>query len=375
MRYILQLPCFRCDVMVCQDQGVLLRAGPLARSLGSRNDAGRGSRVRYLTILEYILENNFIAHASRWLQELGIVTASGARIILILLLAWIATRLLHRAIRAFRRRVASHIVDRETTKRAETLSRVFRYISSVVVWLIATMLVLSEIGVSVAPILGAAGVAGLAIGFGAQSLVKDYFTGFFLLLENQIRQGDVIKVGDHAGLVEEVTLRFVQLRDYDGNVHFVPNGTITSVTNMSRGYANAVVDIGVAYKEDLDQVMAIMRGVAEEMRGDPAFKERILDAFELAGVERWDDSAVVIRGRFRVLPLEQWNVKREYLRRLKYAFDREHIEIPFPHLTLYPGAVPPGQPPSFLVEVGQAGKEAAPATGRAQPQNEDVKGA
>jgi len=309
------------------------------------------------------VENNLVLNAARWWHELGSLATSGARILIILVLAWIATGLLHRAIRAFRRRVASHIVDRETTKRAETLGRVFRYIASVVVWLIATMLVLSEIGVSVAPILGAAGVAGLAIGFGAQSLVKDYFTGFFLLLENQIRQGDVVKVGEHAGLVEEVTLRFVQLRDYDGNVHFVPNGTITTVTNMSRGYANAVVDIGVAYKEDLDQVMDIMRRVAEELRADEAFKARILDIFELAGVERWADSAVVIRGRFRVLPLEQWNVKREYLRRLKYAFDRENIEIPFPHLTLYPGAVPPGQPPAFLVELGKNGRNEAPGHG------------
>ena len=319
------------------------------------------------------MENNFIVYLARWWQELGVVATSGARIIIILVLAWIVTGLLHRAIGAFRLRVASHIADRETTKRAETLGRVFRYISSVVVWLIAVMLVLSEIGVSVAPILGAAGVAGLAVGFGAQSLVKDYFTGFFLLLENQIRQGDVVQVGDHAGLVEEVTLRFVQLRDYDGNVHFVPNGTITSVINMSRGYANAVLDIGVAYKEDLDQVMGIMRSVAEEMRADPAFSTRILDAFELAGVERWDDSAVVIRGRFRVLPLEQWNVKREYLRRLKYAFDREHIEIPFPHLTLYPGAVAPGQPPSFLVELGNAGKESGSSGQHAQSQDADRK--
>jgi len=199
------------------------------------------------------------------------------------------------------------------------------------------MLVLSEVGVSVAPILGAAGVAGLAIGFGAQSLVKDYFTGFFLLLENQIRRGDVVKIGDHAGLVEEVTLRFVQLRDYEGNVHFVPNGTITTVINMSRGFAQAVVDIGVAYKEDLDHVMNIMREVADGLQADQDFSQRILDKFELAGVERWDDSAVVIRGRFRVMPLEQWNVKREYLRRLKYAFDEHGIEIPFPHLTIYSG--------------------------------------
>ena len=277
-----------------------------------------------------------------WWYALADIASSGYRILIILAVAWIATWLLHRAIREFRVRVISRMDDRESIKRAETLGRVFRYTASVVIGLIAIMLVLSEVGVSVAPILGAAGVAGLAIGFGAQSLVKDYFTGFFLLLENQIRQGDVVKIGDHAGLVEEVTLRFVQLRDYEGNVHFVPNGTITTVINMSRGFAQAVVDIGVAYKEDLDQVMDIMRDVADGLQEDEEYSQRILDKFELAGVERWENSAVVIRGRFRVMPLEQWNVKREYLRRLKYAFDEHGIEIPFPHLTLHSAKPRPG---------------------------------
>lgn len=297
------------------------------------------------------MDTNTLHYVTLWWQELGGVATAAARILVILLLAWFATRLLHRAIRAFGMRISSHFDDRESIKRAETLGRVFRYMASVVVWLIATMLVLSEIGVSVAPILGAAGVAGLAIGFGAQSLVKDYFTGFFLLLENQIRQGDVVKLGEHSGLVEEITLRYVQLRDYDGNVHFVPNGTIVDVVNMSRGFAQSVVDVGVAYKEDLDKVMKVMLDVARELADDPGFSARILDKFELAGVERLDDSAVVIRGRFRVIPLEQWNVRREYLRRLKYAFDREEIEIPFPHLTVYPGTARPGRAAVFPIEI------------------------
>ncbi len=302
------------------------------------------------------MENNLLHAVSQWWKELGVVATSGLRIVLILAIAWIATSALKRIIRTLRSRIASRFDDREMLKRAETLSRVFRYIASVVVWLIATLLVLSEIGISVAPILGAAGVAGLAIGFGAQSLVKDYFTGFFLLLENQIRQGDVVEIGGHSGLVEDVTLRFVQLRDYDGNVHFIPNGTIVTVVNMSRGFAQAVVDVGVAYKEDIDRVTGIMREVAERLRNDNDFAARILDPFELAGVERWDDSAVVIRGRFRVLPLEQWNVRREYLRRLKYAFDEHGIEIPFPHLTVYPGFARPGQPAIFPIGIDQASR-------------------
>ena len=163
------------------------------------------------------------------------VAVTALRIGAILVVAWIAIVVGQNAVRRLRVRIASRLDDRESVQRAETLGRVIRYLIAVVVSAVALMLVLGEVGVSVAPILGAAGVAGLAIGFGAQSLVKDYFTGFFLLLENQIRQGDVVKLGEHAGLVEEVTLRYVRLRDYDGNVHFVPNGQISSVVNMARG--------------------------------------------------------------------------------------------------------------------------------------------
>lgn len=257
------------------------------------------------------------------------------RIIVILLMAWLAIAVAQHGIRALRIRIAMRFNDREAVQRAETLGRVIRYIVAVVISLIAGMLVLGELGVSVAPILGAAGVVGLAVGFGAQSLVKDYFTGFFLVLENQIRQGDVVKLGDHSGLVEEVTLRFVQLRDYDGNVHFVPNGTISSVINMSRGFAQAVMDVGVGYGEDLDRAMDVMREVGREMRQDPAHRARILDELEIAGVEQWADSSVVIRARFRVAPLEQWTVKRDFLRRLKRAFDEHGIEIPFPQMQLH----------------------------------------
>jgi small-conductance mechanosensitive channel len=287
------------------------------------------------------MQGNFIDWTIGAWQGLGGVAASGARIVGIVLAAWIAVAIAQRSIRALRIRISTRFDDHEARKRAETLGRVFRYIAAVVISLVAGMLVLSELGVSVAPILGAAGVVGLAVGFGAQSLVKDFFTGFFLLLENQIRQGDVVKLGEHAGLVEEVTLRYVQLRDYDGNVHFVPNGTISSVVNMSRGFAQAVVDIGVGYGEDLDRVMDVMREVGRQMRADPAHAERILDDLELAGVERWADSAVVIRGRFRVAPLQQWTVRRDYLRRLKRAFDEYGIEIPFPQLKIHQPAPRP----------------------------------
>jgi small conductance mechanosensitive channel len=276
------------------------------------------------------------------------------RIVVILVAAWIAIGVMQHLIRLFRERLTARIDDPDAQKRAATLGRVFRYIVAVVVSLIAGMLVLGELGVSLAPILGAAGVVGIAVGFGAQSLVKDYFTGFFLLLENQIRQGDVVQIAEKAGLVEEITLRYVRLRDYEGNVHYVPNGLVTTVTNMSRGFAQSVIDVGIAYREDVDEAFDVMRGVAAEMRSDPAFAPRILDDIEIAGVEKWADSAVVLRCRLKVAPLEQWNVRREFLRRLKRAFDARGIEIPFPHLTVYAGVDKAGSAPDFPVRIARS---------------------
>jgi moderate conductance mechanosensitive channel len=287
------------------------------------------------------MSGDYLDTARQLWGSMGGAASTALRIVVILAAAWVLIGVLQRAIRAFRIRIANRFDDREAVKRAETLGRVFRYVTAVVVSLIAGMLILGEIGISVAPILGAAGVVGLAVGFGAQSLVKDYFTGFFILLENQIREGDVVKLDGHSGLVEVVTLRFVQLRDYDGNVHFVPNGSITTVINMSRGYAQAVIDVGVAYRENTDAVVKVMRDVGRAMRADDAFAKRILDDLEVAGVERWDDSAVVIRCRFKVVPLEQWAVRREYLRRLKIAFDDLGIEIPFPQMALHVPALRP----------------------------------
>ena len=237
------------------------------------------------------MNGNILDLATGWWISLGSAATTLMRVALILIAAWLLVTILQRGIRTLRIRIASRMDDRESTKRAETLGRVFRYLVGVVVSLIAGMLVLSELGVSVAPILGAAGVVGLAVGFGAQSLVKDFFTGFFILLENQIRQGDVVKLGEHAGIVEVITLRYVQLRDYDGNVHYVPNGHISTVINMTRGFSNAVMDIGVAYRENVDKVMQVMAEVARTMREEPAFGASITNDLEIAGVERWADSA------------------------------------------------------------------------------------
>jgi small conductance mechanosensitive channel len=220
--------------------------------------------------------------------------------------------------------------------RVETLARVFRGAATIVILIVAGALLLDAFGISVAPILATAGVAGVAIGFGAQSLINDYFTGFFLLLEDQVRQGDVNEIVGKSGRVEEVTLRYVRLRDFDGHVHYVPNGEIKVVTNRTRGFAYAAVDVGVGYGADIDQALATMREVGEALRADADWKARILEPIEVMGVERLDNSAVVLRCRLKVAPaIEQWNVKREFLKRLKGAFDSRGIEIPFPQLTVH----------------------------------------
>lgn len=268
--------------------------------------------------------------------------------------------MLQRVVRTLRIRIASHLGGIDTARRAETLGRVIRYLIALVISAVAVMLVLAEVGVSLAPILGAAGVVGLAVGFGAQSLVKDYFTGFFILFEDQIRTGDVVKVADIGGLVEDITLRHVRLRDYDGNVHYIPNGLITTVTNMSRHYAQSVIDVGVAYRENVDEVIDVMKSVGAGMCADGAFAGRILADLEVAGVERLDDSAVVLRCRFKVAPLEQWNVRREFLRRVKEAFDERGIEIPYPHVTVYAGAGKRGEANALRLRVDrEAGAEEA----------------
>lgn len=257
------------------------------------------------------------------------------RILLIIVIAWIAYRLSGKLLRLFKgfllERSSDHL---EELKRIETLSTVFRYLFSIIITVVTGMLILSELGISIAPVLAAAGVLGIAIGFGAQSLVKDFFSGFFILLENQVREGDVVELGGKDGLVQEVTLRYIRLQDYEGNIHFIPNGNITTVTNKSREFAYAVIDLKVSYKEKIDKVLELMKEVGDQLGEDKVFGSKILDEIEIAGVDDLTESAVVIKCRFKVLPLEQWNVRREFQLRIKQAFDEHHISLAYPRLTI-----------------------------------------
>lgn len=279
------------------------------------------------------------AQGTAWLyawaiERLPLMLDVSIRLGLILLLAWVLCMAARRTINMVYVALKDRTDSNEDIKRLNTLVRVARYAASVIVFIIASGLVLSVLGVSVAPLLATAGVAGIAIGFGAQSLVKDLFAGFFVLLENQIRVGDVVSIAGQDGVVEEVTLRYVRLRDYEGNVHFVPNGEITTVTSRSREFAHAVIDVGIHYRERVDDIFEVMKEVAAGLRSDETLGPKILDDLDIAGVQSWDNSTVTLRARLKVVALAQWEVKREFLRRLKTEFDARGHEIPYPQVTL-----------------------------------------
>jgi len=225
----------------------------------------------------------------------------------------------------------------EIEKRLDTLLGIIRSIIKIIAWVMIAMLFLRKLGIDIAPIIAGAGIVGLAVGFGAQELVRDFISGFFMLLENQIREGDVAIVNGTGGLVEHVGLRTIVLRDLSGVVHVFQNGKVNTLSNMTKRWSGMVFDIGVAYKEDTDRVHQVITQVAEELRTDPDFNNKILEPIEVFGVDQFADSAVVIKARFKTKPIEQWAVGREFRRRLKKAFDEQGIEIPFPHRTVYWG--------------------------------------
>jgi moderate conductance mechanosensitive channel len=250
------------------------------------------------------------------------------RIVVILAVAWVLQALAGRIIRVFRSYMARRTSAADELRRIDTVGTAFRYFATVIVVLVAGTLILGELGISVAPILATAGVAGVAIGFGAQSLIRDYFTGFFLLLEDQIREGDVVEIIGRAGEVEEVTLRYVRLRDGDGYVHFVPNGEIKSVINRTRGHAYATIDAAIQGHQYVDPACAAMRELAAELRKDEKYGPKILADVEIFGIERWELWGIGLRCRLKVLPHERDRVRREFTRRLVAEFDRREIKSP-----------------------------------------------
>ncbi len=270
------------------------------------------------------------------------VLITSFRIMLILLFAWFCVMALQKVLkkleaRLLKQSLAAGEPPSETDKRVETLVRLIRQAALISIWVTAGLVVLKEIGVEIAPILASAGILGLAVGFGAQNLVRDIISGFFFILENQVRVGDVAIVNGTGGLVEKINFRTIVLRDLAGTVHVFPNGTVNTLSNLTNEWSAYVFDIGVAYKENTDQVVSILKEVGAGLKNDPELGLLMLEEPEIFGVDKFDSSAVVIKGRIRTKPIRQWQVGREFLRRVKQAFDSNNIEIPFPHQTLYFG--------------------------------------
>ncbi|MDE0050557.1 MAG: mechanosensitive ion channel [Rhodospirillales bacterium] len=266
--------------------------------------------------------------------------------------------------------VASTLVDRyltqadeagellERSQRARTLLPLARNALRVVVGIIAALMILSEIGIDIAPVLAGVGVAGLAIGFGAQTLVKDIITGLFILLEDSVAVGDVVTAGGHTGTVEAITIRTIRMRDLQGQVHTVPYSSVDTISNMTKEFSYYLIDMGVAYREDYDEVVAVMREVGAALQQDPEYGPNMLEPLEIMGLNSFGDSAVIVRARLKTKPLTQWATGREYNRRLKAAFDDRGIEIPFPHTQIYFGEDKQGRVPAARVVIEDARADA-----------------
>ncbi len=243
--------------------------------------------------------------------------------------------------------------------RTRTLMSVIRKALLITLIVITALTILSELGVAIAPLLAGAGVLGLAVGFGAQKLVQDIITGVFILLEDQISEGDVVSVGGKAGLVESVDIRTIRLRDLSGTVHTLPYSAIDTVSNLTKGFSFYIFDVGVAYREDVDEVMKVLQEIGDELKQDPEYGPVILEPLEMLGVDAFADSAVVIKARIKTAPIKQWWVGREFNRRMKKKFDDLDIEIPFPHQTLYFGVDKDQKAPPARVRILSRGDAAA----------------
>lgn len=256
----------------------------------------------------------------------------------VVVLAIAAYRLVRLLTRRLQREVREEdpLVKRLREQRAATLASLLNNVALVAITTLAALTILGTF-IDIGPLLAGVGVLGLAVSFGAQSLVKDVISGIFILLEGQFGIGDVIRIGDAAGMVEKITLRTTTLRDLEGVAHIIPNGEIKMVSNLTKNWSRAVLDVGVAYREDVDRVIDVLRDVGREFHADPAWRTLLIEEPEVLGIQNFADSAVVLRVTARTLPLKQWDVARELRRRIKKRFDAEGIEIPFPHLTLHWG--------------------------------------
>jgi small conductance mechanosensitive channel len=288
-------------------------------------------------------------------QAASFMTTKGVSIGLIIILSLIVMKLSKNLSKRIIKVIQKEKGEEESIKRRDTLASLLNYILFISIISISAVMILGELGIEIGPLLAAAGIIGLAIGFGSQRLVEDIISGFFILMEDQIRVGDYVATAGQSGIVEKVNLKMTVLRDLSGNVHFIRNGKIDIVTNMTKDYSRYIFEIGVAYRENIDEVMEIMEAVDEDLRNDPNMGQMILEPLELMGLDRFADSALIIKARTKTKPFKQWKIAREFHRRLKIKFDQLGIEIPFPHLTLYAGQDKKGNAAPLNIDLRKRG--------------------
>lgn len=262
-------------------------------------------------------------------------TTHGLRVVIIAIVAFVLVRLVGILVSRFEHEVSQNarLEVLERAKRAKTLGGLVQNVLTTLVVAVSSLMILREIGLDITPILTGAGILGLAIGFGAQALVKDIISGFFMILENEVRVGDVVQIDSHGGMVEEMNLRTIVLRDFEGTVHIIPNGSVTAVMNRTKDFSYYVIDLPAPYETDTDTVAALVRKVGADLRDDGAFAPFILADIEVVGVDAFADSSVTIKVRIKTMPLKQWEVGRELRRRLKKAYDAAGISFPYPTQT------------------------------------------
>jgi len=262
-----------------------------------------------------------------WLRTSGLrlLLIAAASVLLVRLLSSLVDRILHLMANG------SGATISEAEKRARTMASLLRTVGTAFIIVVAVLMALREIGLDITPLLAGAGVAGLAIGFGAQSLIKDVIAGFFILMEDQFRVGDVIQAAGVSGQVERMSLRTTIVRDLQGTVHFIPNGEIKVASNLTKEWSRAVLEVGIDYQEDLDRTLHLLAEVGRELAADASFGPMVLEPPQVLGVESLGESQVTLRLLLKTLPSKQWDVARELRRRIKNRFDREKIAIPYPH--------------------------------------------
>ncbi|MGE5475400.1 MAG: mechanosensitive ion channel domain-containing protein [Bacteroidales bacterium] len=318
---------------------------------------------RYLPVLHVVLRGTVVAVtvlalAQAWgLDTLSLLASEGGRRVVsslisisaVLLGALVVWELVSGAIERYLAATDGDGNAVQRSARIRTLLPLARNALFIVLVVMVALIVLSELGVNIAPLLAGAGVVGVAVGFGSQTLVKDVITGAFILFEDTMAVGDVVKLDAHAGVVEAMSIRTIRLRDSNGAVHTIPFSSVGSVVNMSKEFAFAVFDVGIAYNEDVDRVMEVLRELGGELQADAEFAPLVAEPLEVLGLERFDASSVVVRARFKTMPLKQWAVGREFNRRIKRRFDELGIEFPFPQTTLWFGEDKTGKAPPARV--------------------------